>query len=157
MPSRSQLMYNMYRESCLRSYHWPSQLPTSLTENNSREFEHSCGDSIANHSRLYDWSSCRYNVCDGLTCHNWPWWRHQMEILSALLALCAGNSPVTGEFPAQRPVTRSFDVFFDLRLKGLSKQSGGWWFETISRPLWRHCSNSSRISTRCNLLLSNTE
>ena len=39
-----------------------------------------------------------------------------METFSALLALCAGNSPVTGEFPAQRPVTRSFDVFFDLRL-----------------------------------------
>ena len=40
-----------------------------------------------------------------------------METFSALLALCAGNSPVTGEFPSQRPVTRSFDVFFDLRLK----------------------------------------
>ena len=38
------------------------------------------------------------------------WWRHQMETFSALLALCAGNSPVTGEFPAQRPVTRSFDI-----------------------------------------------
>ena len=44
------------------------------------------------------------------------WWRHQMETFSALLAICAGNSPATGEFPAQRPVTRSFDVFFDLRL-----------------------------------------
>ena len=41
--------------------------------------------------------------------------------------------------PAQRPVTRSFDVFFDLRLKErFSKQSWGWWFETSSRPLWRH-------------------
>ena len=51
----------------------------------------------------------------------------------------AGNSPVTCEFPAQRPVTRSFDVFFDLRLnKRLSKQSWGWWFETPSCPLWRH-------------------
>ena len=40
------------------------------------------------------------------------WWRHQMETFSALLAICAGNSPVTGEFPAQRPVTRSFDVLF---------------------------------------------
>ena len=39
-----------------------------------------------------------------------------METFSALLAICAGNSPVTGEFPAQSPVTRSFDVFFDLRL-----------------------------------------
>ena len=63
-----------------------------------------------------------------------------METFSALLAICAGNSPVPGEFPAQRPVTRSFDVFFYLRLnKRLSKQSRGWWFETLSRPFWRHC------------------
>ena len=62
-----------------------------------------------------------------------------METFSALLALCAGNSPVTDEFPAQRPVTRSFDVFFDLRLnKRLSKQLGGWWYQTPSHPLWRH-------------------
>ena len=55
---------------------------------------------------------------------------------------CAGNSPVPGEFPAQRPVTRSFDVFFDLRPdKRLSKHWWGWWFETPSRPLWRHCND----------------
>ena len=47
-----------------------------------------------------------------------------METFSALLAIYAGNSPVPGEFPAQRPVTRSFDVFFDLSLnKRSSKQS----------------------------------
>ena len=63
------------------------------------------------------------------------WRRHQMETFSALLAICAG----TGEFPAKRPVTRSFDVFFDLRLnKRWSKQSWGWWFETLSYPSWRH-------------------
>ena len=68
-----------------------------------------------------------------------PWWRHQMETFSALLAICAGNSPVPDEFPAQRPVTRSFDVFFDLRLnKQLRKQSWDWWFETQSCSLWRH-------------------
>ena len=51
------------------------------------------------------------------------WWRHQMEAFSALLAFCAGDSPVPGEFHAQRPVTRSFDIIFDLRLnKRLSKQ-----------------------------------
>ena len=67
------------------------------------------------------------------------WWRHQMETFSALLALCAGNSPVPGEFLAQRPVTRSFDVFFDLHPnKRLSKQWWGWWFETLLSPLWRH-------------------
>ena len=58
-----------------------------------------------------------------LTDQLYTWWRHQMETLSALLVLCAGNSPVTSEFPSQRPVTRSFHVFLDLRLnKGLSKQ-----------------------------------
>ena len=58
--------------------------------------------------------------------------------------LC-GYSPVPGEFPTQRPVTRSFDVFFDLRLnKRLSKQSWGWWYETLSCPLWRHCNGISQ-------------
>ena len=67
------------------------------------------------------------------------WWRHQMETFSALLAICAGNSPVPGEFPAQRPVTQSFDVFFDLcPNKRLSKQSWGWWVERPSGSLWRH-------------------
>ena len=62
-----------------------------------------------------------------------------METFSALLSICAGNSPVPGEFPAQRPVMRILDVFFDLRLnKRLSKQSWGWWFQTLSCPLWRH-------------------
>ena len=49
---------------------------------------------------------------------------------------------VTGEFRSQRPVTRSFDVFFDLHLnKRLSIQSWSWWFETPSCPLWRHCND----------------
>ena len=74
----------------------------------------------------------------------YAWWRHQIETFSALLAICAGNSPVTGEFPARRPVTRSFDVFFDLRPnKQLSKQWWGWWFETPSCPLWRHCNGTA--------------
>ena len=71
------------------------------------------------------------------------WWRHQMEAFSTLLALCAGNSP------SQRPVTRSFEFFFDLRLnKSLSKQSWGWWFGTPSRSLWRHSISvvSSQVS-----------
>ena len=62
--------------------------------------------------------------------------------ISALLALCAGNSPVTIEFPAQRPVTWSFDVFFHLCLnKRLSKQSRGWWFEMPWCSLWHHCND----------------
>ena len=72
------------------------------------------------------------------------WWRHQMGMFYALLALCAGNSPVI----AQRPVTRSFDVFFDLPLnKRLHKQWWGLWFETPSRPLWRHCNGCIQMQT----------
>ena len=53
--------------------------------------------------------------------------------------LC-GEFTGPGEFPTQRPVTRSFDVFFDLRLnKRLSKQPWGWWFETPSQSLWCQC------------------
>ena len=81
------------------------------------------------------------------TCHHWSSsrrsWRYQMETFSALLALCEGNPPVTGgSFSSQRPVTRSFDVFFDLRLnKRLSKQLRRRWFETPSRSLWRYCND----------------
>ena len=51
----------------------------------------------------------------------------------ALLAICAGNWPVAGDFPAQRPVTWSFDVFFDLRPnKRLSKEPRGWIRDAIA-------------------------
>ena len=85
----------------------------------------------------------------------YSWWRHQMETFSALLALCARNSPVTVEFPTQKPVTRSFDVFFDLRQnKQLSKPSWGWWFETPScRPLWRHCNENIMGHSGINMIL----
>ena len=96
-----------------------------------------------------DWTTCggtisgEYNL---YVLHTFAWWGHQMETFAALLAICAGNSQITGEFPAHRPVTRSFGVFFDLRLnKPLSKQWWGWWFETLSRPLWRHCNTFSII------------
>ena len=78
---------------------------------------------------------CNYSFA---RCHH-SWWYHEMENFSALLSLFCGNSPVTDAFPAHGPVTRSFDVFFDLRLnKRLSKQSWRWWFEPLLRPLWRH-------------------
>ena len=80
-----------------------------------------------------------------------------METFSALLAICEGNSPVPGEFPTQRPVTRSFDVFFDLRLnKRMSKQSWGWWFETLPSPFWRQNNGypaTERRSRRATLLV----
>ena len=62
------------------------------------------------------------------------WWCHQMEIFSALLALCAGNSPVTGGFPSQRPLRRSLDVFFDLAW------TNGWANNRDAGDLRRHCS-----------------
>ena len=98
------------------------------------------------------WCLTWANIGPDLFCYTRPQWLNSimasirsehddviMETFSALLAFCAGNSPVSGEFPAQRPVTRSFDVFFDLHPnKRLSKQWWGWWFETLSRSLWRH-------------------
>ena len=57
--------------------------------------------------------------CVMILVFSFSWWRHQMDTLSALLALCVGNSPVTGEFPAHRLVTRSLGAFFER----LSKQS----------------------------------
>ena len=63
------------------------------------------------------------------TWHAISWWPHQVETFSALLAICVGNSPV----PAQRPVARSFDVFFDLRPnKRLGKKWWRWWLQTPS-------------------------
>ena len=73
---------------------------------------------------------------------------YQMETFSVLLALCAGNSPVTSEFPSQRPVMQSFDVFYDLPMnKRLSKQLRHWWFVTPSCSLWHHCNVISDKST----------
>ena len=67
------------------------------------------------------------------------WWRHQMETFFRVTGHLCGEFTGPGEFPAQRPVTRSFDVFFDLQPnKRLSKQWWGWWFETLSCLLWRH-------------------
>ena len=61
------------------------------------------------------------------------------NIFRVIGPLC-GEFTGPGEFPAQRPVTRSFDVFFDLRLnKRLSKLPWGWWVETPSWSLWRQC------------------
>ena len=82
----------------------------------------------------------------------YPWWRHHMETFSVLLALCEGNPSVTGGFPSQRPVTRSFAIFFDLRLnKSLCIQSKGRWFDTRLHSLWRHCSGWRMTSrkTKC--------
>ena len=112
-----------------------------------QQFSSPCNDSKVgipysnNCDRL--WYSCRFYLTyihpDSLDVKD-SRWRHHTETFSVLLALCAGNSPATGEFHSQRPVMRSFDVFFDLCLnKRLSKQSWCWWFEKPWRSLWRHC------------------
>ena len=65
----------------------------------------------------------------------------------ALQAILCGEFTGHRWIPAQRPVTRGFDVFFDLRLnKRLRKQSWCWWFETLSRPLWRYCNARTQFS-----------
>ena len=87
--------------------------------------------------------------------NNVTWERHRITRSVSMMTSSNGNvfrvtghSPATDEIPSQRPVTRSFDVFFDLRLnKRLSKQSKHWWFETPSRSLWRHCNVSITMTS----------
>ena len=74
------------------------------------------------------------------------WWSHQMETFCRVSGHLCGEFIVHRWIPAQRPVTWSFGVFFDLSLnKRLSKQSWGWLFKTPSRPLWRHCNVISEV------------
>ena len=126
----------------IKIYAW-LQLQTCETTCPHKKKVKECGCYLAPFELYYEtkvvtgYPSC--TSVEGMT-----WWRHQMESFSALLAICAGNSPVPGEFPTQRPVTRSFDVFFDLHPnKRLNKHWWGWWFETPSCPLWRHYSDIS--------------
>ena len=89
-------------------------------------------------------------------------WCNQKETFSMLLALCGGNSPVTGEFPLPMPLTRSLNIFSDLRLhKRLSKQSRHRWFETPSHWLWRNWNviiwvHSKILSNECLLITLTT-
>ena len=72
-------------------------------------------------------------------------WRIYTMMTSSNGNIFRFTGPLCGGFPSQRPVTRNFDVFFDLRRnKQLSKYSWGWWFETPSRSLGRHCHGLSR-------------
>ena len=94
----STVLYHVYAGTCC--------MVRVITVSDCALLVHSSFNQIARFSVIYykrGWKS--------------PWWHHQMETLSALLALCERNSSITGEFPQQRLVTRSFDVFFDLRLE----------------------------------------
>ena len=64
-----------------------------------------------------------------------PWWRHERETYSVLLALCMGNSPVTGEFPSQRPVTRTLMFSF------ICAWINGWANNREAGDLRRHCAH----------------
>ena len=84
------------------------------------------------------WSSHRCRCVVNIISHFYLMMTSSNRQIFRVTGHLCGNSPAPGEFPAQRPVTQSFVVFFDLHLnKLLSKQWWGWWFETPSRP-WRH-------------------
>ena len=82
--------------------------------------------------------------CHGIQSYDSTMMTSSNENFFRVTALCEGNPPVTGGFPSQRPVTRNFDIFFDLHLnKQCSKQSRHLWIETHVRSLWRHCNDSA--------------
>ena len=96
------------------------------------------------------WTSCWEKTAPWLSCDT-----HFINMMTSsngnifrVTGHLCGEFTGPGEFPAQRPVTRSFDVFCDLSLnKRLSKQSRGWSFETQSHPLWRHCNETCVYSS----------
>ena len=104
-------------DSFVSSCDWSDQRPLLLTEMNFRAWIGNSTHPKQQHDNVIKWKHfLRY----------WPFSRR------------IHRSPVNS--PHKRPLTRSFDVFFDLRLKKrLSKRSWRWWFEMQSRPLWRHC------------------
>ena len=105
-------------------------------------------------SKLYPRPSCNCKIWVNFQIYSW--WRHEMEIFSALLALCTGNSPVTVNSPhkGQWRGALMFSLICVLNTQ-LSKQSWGWWFETQSRLLWRHCNAWRRRYLFCTYPLKN--
>ena len=116
----------------MNSFMWPNVVITKTEDDLEpwwyqaicRRINH-CKNVCMHHStfvgyRLFSVNFYLFRMASQVPCHRQPWWRHQMETFSALLAICAENSPVPGEFPAQRPVTRSFDVSL------ISARKNGW-------------------------------
>ena len=94
-----------------------------------------------------------------LTVQLWDWCKYYHKILRSpqTRIFCHDDVIKWKSFPSQRPVTHGFDVFFDLCLnKRLSKHSWGWWFETPSRSLWRHC-NVLKASHHCEICQSSRQ
>ena len=88
----------------------------------------------------------------GLVAFTWPWWRHQMETFPRYWPFVRGihRSPVNSPHQGQWRGAFMFSLICALN-KRLSKQSRGWWFETPSRPLWRH---HNEIRRKCSSYLS---
>ena len=127
------------------SFHWRDINGRHMWENCSQDMTITSVKCVTNE---YVWAG-RWQVVN-----QYIWWRHQMETFSALLVLCAGNSPVTGEFPTQRPVTRSFAVsliFVWINAWVNSREAG---------DLRRHCAHYNVIvmnvksKTYCNHVLA---
>ena len=85
--------------------------------------------------------------------HIIPWWHHQMKTFSALLAIFAGNLPVTGEFPAQRPVRGA--LMFSLIYTWVNncdagdlRRNGTHYDVIVMTIIWwkysRYCSNANK-------------
>ena len=114
-------------ESVCRGVERVRHIYTSTTNRLEVEFPHAQSNTDVYFAVYYEGEFLFFYAAE-TAMSSFSWWRHQMEKSFVLPALCAGNSLVTGEFPSQRLVTRSFDVFFDLRLnKRLSKQSRRMW------------------------------
>ena len=114
-----------YRGTCWQVLNWIKLLEMSDAITRSRRLLDNAFCKVIENQRNFEQENIMMTASNGN--------------ISALLTICAGNSPVSCDFPTQRAVTRNFDVFLDLRPnKLLSKQSWGWWFETPSHPLWRH-------------------
>ena len=140
-PHKGPVKRKMFQFGDVIMGYWPvSVLPRDIMVATNAHIRYECDIFVSWNAEILGRQICNGNKDTGPN-DNFSWWRHPMKKVSASLVICAGNSAVADEFPAQRPVTvtRSFDVFLHLRLnKRLSKQSWGWWFETPSRPLWRH-------------------
>ena len=94
-----------------------------------------CTDFINTNGIIFQWW---YNGFNFFECGRFFMMTSSNRNIFRVTGLLCGEFTGPGDFPTQRPVTRGFDVFFDLRLnKRMSKQSWGWWLETLSCSLWR--------------------
>ena len=77
------------------------------------------------------------------------WWRHQRKHFPRYWSFVRGihRSSVNSSHKGQWREALIFSLSCALN-KRLSKQSWGWWFETPSRSLWRHCNENRRCGVK---------